>query len=46
MRWADIEEKHTQRRMRDVGFVVGNTDWNRMMDDSHADKALNKTKFI
>lgn len=32
--------------MRDVGFVVGNTDWNRMMDDSHADKALNKTKFI
>lgn len=46
VRWADIEEKSTQRRMREVGFVVGNTDWSRMMDDSHADKALNRTKFI
>ncbi|XP_039253456.2 uncharacterized protein LOC120330646 isoform X1 [Styela clava] len=47
VRWADIEEKSAQRRMREVGFVVGNTDWSRMMDgDSHANQALNRTKFI
>ena len=46
VRWADMQERQNQKRMRDVGFVVGSTDWNRMMDDSQASKALNQTKFI
>lgn len=46
VRWADINERQNQQRMRDVGFVVGQTDWSRMMDDSHATQALNRTKFI
>ena len=46
VRWADINERKNQQRMRDVGFVVGQTDWSRMMDDSHATQALNRTKFI
>lgn len=32
--------------MRDIGFVVGQTNWDKMMDDSHAEKALNRTKYI
>ena len=46
VRWADINERQNQKRMRDVGFVVGQTDWSRMMDDTHATQALNRTKFI
>ena len=46
VRWADIEEKKSQERMRDIGFVVGQTDWGKMMDDSHAERALNRTKYI
>nr|CAB3267830.1 YLP motif-containing protein 1 [Phallusia mammillata] len=46
VRWADLNERKTQQRMRDVGFVVGQTDWSRMMDDTHATRALNRTKFI
>ena len=47
VRWADIEEKSEQQRLREVGFVVGNTDWSRLVDgDSHASAALNRTKFI
>jgi YLP motif-containing protein 1 len=32
--------------MREMGFVVGHTNWEKMMDDDYADKALNRTKFI
>ncbi|KAI9590164.1 hypothetical protein GQX74_008332, partial [Glossina fuscipes] len=46
VRWADIEEKREQDKMRAVGFVVGHTDWKRMMDPNAANRALNKTKYI
>lgn len=46
MRWADIEEKRAQERMRDVGFVVGHTDWNRMTDPTFGGSALTRTKYI
>lgn len=46
VRWADIEEKREQDKMRAIGFVVGQTDWNRMMDPTAGSSALTKTKFI
>ncbi len=32
--------------MRDLGFVVGQTDWRRMMDPTQGESALTRTKFI
>lgn len=32
--------------MRQVGFVVGQTDWGRMMDPSQGANALTHTKYI
>jgi YLP motif-containing protein 1 len=46
VRWADIEEKKEQDRMRKIGFIVGQTDWKRMVDDSDGRSALEKTKYI
>lgn len=46
VRWADIEEKKAQEKMRAIGFVVGQTDWQRMMDPSEGQSALTKTKYI
>lgn len=46
VRWADIEERKQQLRMRDIGFVVGQTNWAKMTDDSYAHRALNRTKYI
>jgi len=46
VRWADIEERKSQVRRRELGFVVGQTDWSRMSDDSYASRALNRTKYI
>ncbi|XP_046867351.1 probable cyclin-dependent serine/threonine-protein kinase DDB_G0292550 isoform X1 [Drosophila willistoni] len=46
VRWADIEERRAQEKMRAIGFVVGQTDWKRMMDPNAGNRALNKTKFI
>lgn len=46
MRWADIEEKKAQDKMRAIGFVVGQTDWTRMMDPTEGQSALTKTKYI
>jgi predicted kinase len=46
VRWADIEEKKNQERMRDIGFIVGQTDWKRMTDTSDGKSALEKTKYI
>lgn len=46
VRWADIEEKKEQERMRQVGFIVGQTDWNRMIDTSDGRNALEKTRYI
>ncbi|GIY30612.1 hypothetical protein CDAR_461223 [Caerostris darwini] len=46
VRWADLEERKEQDRLRAIGFVVGQTDWNKMTDPSHADKALTRTKYF
>ncbi|CAL8111689.1 unnamed protein product [Orchesella dallaii] len=46
VRWADIEERREQEKMREMGFVVGHTDWKRMMDPTFGSSALTKTKFI
>lgn len=46
VRWADIEEKKNQERMREVGFIVGQTDWSRMTDTSDGRNALEKTRYI
>ncbi|KAK2152964.1 hypothetical protein LSH36_313g02018 [Paralvinella palmiformis] len=46
VRWADIEERKSQARMRDIGFVLGQTNWDKMVDDTYADRALNQTKYI
>ncbi|XP_058825719.1 YLP motif-containing protein 1-like [Topomyia yanbarensis] len=46
VRWADIEERKAQRKMRQMGFVVGVTDWSRMMDPTDGGSALTRTKYI
>ncbi|XP_013386557.1 YLP motif-containing protein 1 isoform X2 [Lingula anatina] len=46
VRWADIEEKRHQLRRRELGFIVGQTDWERITDDTYADRLLNQTKYI
>ncbi|KAH9380483.1 hypothetical protein HPB48_008817 [Haemaphysalis longicornis] len=46
VRWADIEESKQQKRVRDIGFVVGQTDWSKFTDPSQAEKALTRTKYI
>jgi len=46
VRWADIEQRKDQMRRRELGFVIGQTDWAKMTDDSYADRALNRTKYI
>lgn len=46
VRWADIEERKQQDRIRAIGFVVGQTDWQKMTDPTHADKALTRTKYF
>jgi len=32
--------------MRAVGFVVGHTNWDRMMDPTKGGSALTRTKYI
>ncbi|CAL1278340.1 unnamed protein product [Larinioides sclopetarius] len=46
VRWADLEERKEQDRLRAIGFVVGQTDWTKMTDPTHADRALTKTKYF
>lgn len=48
MRWADLEEQKDADRKRAIGFVVGQTDWEKITDDSGrlAQKALNRTKYF
>ncbi|KAF4521829.1 hypothetical protein B566_EDAN003703, partial [Ephemera danica] len=41
--WADLEERKEQERMRAIGFVVGQTDWSRMMDPTFGEGALTQT---
>ncbi|CAK1582832.1 unnamed protein product [Parnassius mnemosyne] len=46
VRWADIEERRQQEKIRAIGFVVGQTDWNRMTDPTMGSSALTQTKYI
>ena len=46
VRWADVEEKMQQKKIRDLGFVVGQTNWSRMTDPTFGESALTKTKYI
>ncbi|XP_026677295.1 YLP motif-containing protein 1-like [Diaphorina citri] len=46
VRWADIEEKYEQDKMKAIGFIVGGTDWDRMMDPNSGTKRMNQTKYI
>nr|XP_061806396.1 YLP motif-containing protein 1-like [Nerophis lumbriciformis] len=48
VRWADLEEQKDADRKRAIGFVVGQTDWEKITDDSGllAQKALNRTKYF
>lgn len=48
VRWADLEEKKDADRKRAIGFVVGQTDWEKITDESGhlAERALNRTKYI
>ena len=47
VRWADIEERRKQVKMADIGFVVGQTNWKRLMDPNEGtQQALERTKII
>lgn len=46
VRWADIEERLDQQKARDIGFVVGQTDWSKMTGPDRAIDALEQTKYI
>ncbi|XP_059211800.1 YLP motif-containing protein 1 isoform X2 [Centropristis striata] len=48
VRWADLEEQKEADRKRAIGFVVGQTDWERITDESGAlaQRALNRTKYF
>nr|CAD7459621.1 unnamed protein product [Timema tahoe] len=46
VRWADLEERREQEKMRAIGFVVGQTDWTRMTDPTFGQGALTQTKYI
>ncbi|XP_061429591.1 YLP motif-containing protein 1 isoform X1 [Lethenteron reissneri] len=48
VRWADLEEQSEAERKRAIGFVVGQTDWDRITDESgeFAAKALNRTRYF
>lgn len=46
VRWADLEERRKQEKMRAIGFVVGQTDWSRMTDPTFGEGALTHTKYI
>ncbi|KAM3917952.1 YLP motif-containing protein 1 [Leptodactylus fuscus] len=48
VRWADLEEKKDADRKRAIGFIVGQTDWEKITDKSGhlAERALNRTKYI
>ncbi|VDM32293.1 unnamed protein product [Hydatigera taeniaeformis] len=47
--WADIEALRENSRMRELGFVVGQTDWSRMTEENDAkiaSQALTRTKYF
>ena len=48
VRWADIEERRKQLKMRELGFIVGScSNWiDQKAEPFDARKALEKTKLI
>ncbi|XP_030626755.1 YLP motif-containing protein 1 [Chanos chanos] len=48
VRWADLEEQKDADRKRAIGFVVGQTDWEKITDETGqlAQRALNRTKYF
>lgn len=46
VRWADMEERREQEKMRAIGFVVGQTDWDRMLGRDQGESKLTQTKYI
>merc|ERR1719266_2608101 len=47
VRWADLEQRKTQERVAQLGFVVGQTNWASQEDrESAASSALTATKII
>lgn len=46
VRWADVEERKLQDHRRALGFVVGQTDWDKITDPTHPERALARTKYI
>lgn len=50
VRWADIEEKREQDKQRAIGFVVGQTNWDNLLDEPRdrrdGSTALTKIKYI
>ena len=47
MRWADIEQRKTQAKVKQFGFVVGQTNWASSADmETAASNALTATKII
>ncbi|ENN72848.1 hypothetical protein YQE_10528, partial [Dendroctonus ponderosae] len=46
VRWADLEEQKQQTKMKALGFVVGQTNWQRIMDPTNGESALTQTKYI
>lgn len=50
VRWADIEEKREQDKQRAIGFVVGQTNWNNLIDKPSNERdtknALTQIKYI
>ncbi|KAK7067689.1 nucleic acid-templated transcription, partial [Halocaridina rubra] len=46
VRWADFEERKKQNKARERGFVLGQTDWNRMTDTTDGASALVQIRYI
>ena len=47
VRWADIEQRQTQAKVAQFGFVVGQTNWASQEDiEAAASSALTTTKII
>ncbi|KAL3311104.1 hypothetical protein Ciccas_010324 [Cichlidogyrus casuarinus] len=43
--WGDVEMLRKSSRQRDMGFVVGQTDWHQMVDPSAHEKLLKRGKL-
>ena len=48
VRWADVEERREIEQEKRLGFIVGRTNWDRIVNDEDhmTATALTKTKFF